>query len=194
MKKTISVVFALATALAISPAAKAGSFSFQLTNSDIVVDGAITLGAEVAPGMYQIASLTGTFTDGNIGIHDAAIGSLVPGYGTPTGGVQTSADGSWWYSNLVYDPGATLFDTWGGPLFNLGADEVNIWSVGDGEYEVGVSVTGDGGDYRDFQYVTVTPEPSTWLMFGTGLLLLTGLALRNSKHSAAAFTTSTHIA
>ena len=194
MKKIISVVFALATAFAIAPVANAGTLSIDLGNRDVKIIGTITLGGSAGNGMYDITSLTGTFTDTKLGIDDASIGTLVPGYGTSTGGVQTSADGSWWYSNLAYNPGATLFDTWGGPLFNLGSDEVNIWSVGNGVYEVGVSVTGDYGDYRDFQYVTVTPEPSTWLMFGTGLLLLAGLAFRKSNRGAAAFSASTFAA
>ena len=194
MKKIISVVFALATALAVSPAANAGTLSVDLANSDVKIIGTITLGASAGNGMYDITSITGTFTDSKLGIDDAAIGSLVSGYGTSTGGVLTSADGSWWYSNLAYDPGTTRFDTWGGPLFNLGPDDVNIWSVGNGVYEVGVSVTGDYGDYRDFEYVTVTPEPSTWLMFGTGLLLLAGLAFRRSNRGAATFLPAVHAA
>ena len=189
MKKTFSVVFALATALAISPAAKADSFNFSLTNGDISVSGTITLGTQVAADMYQIASISGTFSDSDLGIHSAAIDGLVPGYGTPTGGYVTSVDGSWWYSNLVYYPSATLFDSWGGPLFTVGSDEVNVWSVGNGLYEVGVSSTGNSEDYLGgFQYITLTPEPSSWLLFATGILLLAGLAFWKSRNSAAIVT------
>jgi hypothetical protein len=71
--------FALAAALIVAPAAKADTFAFSFSGGGLSGSGLINVSsAPVAgvPGAYQITGISGTFSDANAGVSNAAITGL----------------------------------------------------------------------------------------------------------------------
>jgi hypothetical protein len=160
--KALSLALALATTLAVSPMAKADSYTFSFSGGGLSGSGVIqTSSAPVpgVPGAYQITGISGTFSDTNAGISNAAITGLqttslpspVNADGTflPPG---TAADGfGFSYDNLLYpagnspavcpppgpgDPeppypfGGGLLDIYGLLFHVQGGYSVDLWSNG----------------------------------------------------------------
>ena len=195
MKNTWLVVLALATALATVPAAKADTITFNAIGNGISTAQTITLDAvPVSTGVYNIASISGTFSDPGVGIVNGTITGLYADHGGTSltcwdgacGQSYLSLDGLWDYDNLVYLPGnPLLFDGFAGELFyvNSGGNtyEVNIAGL-PGGYQVWATnvdgnyiIDGTGG-----VPLTATPEPASLLLLGTGLLFLSGFAFRKT--------------
>ncbi len=202
MKKLTFGVFALAFASAISPAAHASSILFNFSNpSGITTDLTLTLGSQVSPGVYNITSVTGTFADANFGLASTPVAGIVPdGAGAPTilstisgsGPGYTSPDGQEVYDNLGYTNAPLVLDNWGGVLFlvNSGLTTYQVDIAGEGNnYQAWVNVQGTG-DFTDYGTVltngstTVTPEPGTLFLFGTGLMLLAAFLPVTTKKPA----------
>jgi hypothetical protein len=184
---TLSFGFALA-ALAASPAARADSYIFSFNGGGLSGSGIITVSSVPVPGVpgaVQITGVTGTFSDSNAGISNAAItgvqGTSLPSGINPDGTFippGSAADGyGFSYDNLFFtngmspavcpppppgDPhppypfGGGYFDIYG-LLFNVqGGYSVDLWSNG---VLPGLGLTYGVGDSLDGDVLNTYGEP-----------------------------------
>jgi hypothetical protein len=188
MKKYTIALLALATALAIAPALLADSFNYTFTDGSVVATGTLT-GNKVAAGEFNITSgtisITGSAIDGS--------GIFVPVL--PNGNFYTGGGTILTFTPL---PDTDLFiganpqiDNNGAFTFDItsGAGDGNgiaLWSNSPGNYGgFGGNWTfndfGGGASFDATQANAVTPEPSTWLLLGSGMIGLALVAFRKPK-------------
>jgi hypothetical protein len=198
MKKFCPALFAIAAVLATAPTALADTYTFSYTFTDGSLDATGTLtGSLVSPGVYDIASgtidLTGTSFDGTgVLVPVQSNGNFYDGGGTiltfsplPDTDLYPGADPE------IDDNGAFTFDITSGP--GVG-DGLAIWSNGPDNYGgMGgswdfVDNPGSNGSFDAvYDDATVTPEPGSLLLLGTGLLGLAFVAFRRAKVSGLTF-------
>jgi hypothetical protein len=199
MKKFSVALLALAAALAISPAALADTYDFTISGSGITSSGILTVAATSTPGTYDITGITGTFADTNGGYS----GSITGLYPDPSYSEIITTSYLFSLDNLFYPAGSPNVCFWetcstgsqidiAGIVFDVtGGYEVGIWGNGTGNpYGLNSDLdgvyqdNGNNGVNVSFDASAATPEPSSLLLLGTGLLGLAVVLFRKAKSSA----------
>jgi hypothetical protein len=181
MKKRSLALLALAATLAIAPVARADSFNFfynapgGVSGSGTLVGTDLGYNAVYGSDEWLISSATGTFNDGT----SSGSLSLIPNP-DPTGAVQSDPYSVFTYDDLLYPTGSggenLDFD---GLLFSFDGMELNLWeggfpyTEGWAEYDPNTAYSNLGAGT-----FSLSPEPGSLLLFGTGLFGLAGLLLR----------------
>jgi hypothetical protein len=199
MKNLRFVGLALATALAIAPAAMASG------TVPIYVDiwGTNTSDPLATNGVGEVALGSGTLmgVSAGGGLYDITGGSLTINGQTgtviadpifPTN--MTSPNGSFFYDDALNLSSAPNYvDDTAGLLFSLpGGVEAALYLDSNGNVDfndvLDFNVGGHSGTYTPNTdgydvglSASLTPEPSSWLLMGTGLLFLVGFLYRKAK-------------
>jgi hypothetical protein len=175
MKKFSIALLALAAALAVTPAALADSFYFTFASSSVNANGTL-VGTEIgSTGVYDITG--GTINILN-GVFSGPAGS---------GAFDAATNPSYGNDDDLYLSGWSTYGTYvdhGGLLFTVDGELVNLWA-GDNNYP-GTSYSlsyGDGIFYPGTMTVSATPEPTSMLLLGTGLLGLAFVGYRKAGAS-----------
>jgi hypothetical protein len=176
MKKFFLASLALATALAITPAAVADTFTYSFTSDGVLASGTLT-GTPAGGGAFDLTSGNVSITGGP----DAGTGTLFGGSGSQ----MTSPSGYFYYDNVVYTSNPYIDNN--GLLFLVNGSllELNIFSNGGAPDSWQFYDNTGFNVYGNFTLtdISATPEPSSLLLLGTGLLGLAFVAFRKAKSS-----------
>ena len=181
VKKLTFVFVALATALILTPVAKADSFDFTYTGNDGGATGSGTLFAtDLGSGEWLIVDASGTFDDG---ANSGSI-SLIQNPNAPD--ASTSPSGFFGYDDLLF-PNASVGEILDveGLLFSFAGMELNLWQSGGGPGTDGWSENNEDSGYGTFSITSesgnVTPEPGSLPLLATGVLALAAVLLRRAS-------------
>lgn len=165
MRRIVSLLF-LVTALSLSTLASAGTYTYQVNGSGggNTLDALLTATNDPAdPSAMLITGITGMF-DGQM------IDVFYPSNGDPNNPTITP-DGRYFIDDVLY-PGGPYLDFWGLAFDVTGIGDVNVYYDVNG-YQVLMPPdyqTPHTFDTFTVRNVTAVPEPSSLLLFGSGLL------------------------
>jgi hypothetical protein len=203
MKKISLALFALAAALAITPAVMADSFEYTINGTNfnaalnLVTGPANIANGATQAGAYTILDVSGTFSvNGGPAITFGPTAPEVANTGSNATNLTLSSDGGFLFDNLLYpeSKGNGILD-WGGLLVEFGGYELNVFSgsfgsgapnneyfyfADNGSNHSNILIPINNGDPAQATLVA-TPEPGSLLMLGTGVF---GLALISFRKAA----------
>jgi hypothetical protein len=191
MKKPSLALLALAAALVLAPFAKAdSSFNFTYSAPGGVYGSGTLAGTDLGYSAtydseaWLISSVTGTFDDGT----NSGPLTLIQNPDTIGGSVQTDPVSGFTYDDLLYPAGSGGENLdYNGLLFSFDGMELNLWEGGfpyiEGwaEYDPITANTNSGAGT-----FSLSPEPGSLLLFGTGLFGLVGIRLRRRAQAGVA--------
>jgi hypothetical protein len=172
----------------IAPLCKADSFSFSYISTSalgnpVSASGSITAINE-GGGAFLVTGLTGTFTDGSLiaqlGLDPNPMNS--PNLGDDLVYYGHGATDALDPLGLVLDDiSDNTFGSGNGYFIDLYSSGSDVFVFTDG---TGSSIDGSSSGSFVLSNAVVTPEPASWTMLATGMLLLGGLVLGKGHGSA----------
>jgi len=179
MKKFSLALVAAAAALAIAPIASAGTITgtLNIAGSDTVGAGGITFSNPA-----EITASTGSFSVFGSFVDQVTMANIPSTVTTPFN-LVTGASGLALTDGLIYNVTSYSYSDNGVNTNVTGIGQMELNGYTNTTYTFDLTTQDNSGAISSFSLSAVTPEPSSLLLLGTGLLGLAFVAFRKAKSS-----------